>query len=167
MTGLPVRGAAGGREPHIQTGSGASTIGTGRRDISIPPAAFVQMVGARAQSSHAWHGLRCVNGWSGHSLGCVRSRNATFPYYGPLMGFGPGFVLRCDEPAVVRRVILRAQSQAGLHADRPRPTEQRKSLCQSSWKPWHRYHSGWGTVATRGRRLSPLHDSASSCSTKL
>ena len=29
------------------------------------------------------------------------------------------------------------------------------------------YCSGWGTVATRGRRLSPLHDSASSCSTKL
>ena len=28
-------------------------------------------------------------------MGCVRSRNATFPYYGPLMGFGPGFVLRC------------------------------------------------------------------------
>ena len=32
--------------------------------------------------------------------------------------------------------------------------------------PW-RKPSGWGTVATRGRRLSPLHDSASSCSTKL
>ena len=49
----------------------------------------------------------------------------------------------------------------------PRPTEQRKSLCQSSRKPWHRYHSGWGTVATRGRWLSPLHASVSSCSSKL
>ena len=42
---MPVRSAAGGRTPHIQTGSGASTNGTGRRAISIPPAAFVQMVG--------------------------------------------------------------------------------------------------------------------------
>ena len=54
------------------------------------------------------------------------------------------------ENTIVRRVILRAQPQAGLHAHRPRPTEQRISLCQCSRKPWHRYHSGWGTVATRG-----------------
>ena len=74
---------------------------------------------------------------------------------------------RSSPPTIVRRVVLRAQTKTGLHAHRPRPTEERVPLCQCSREPWHRYHSGWGTVATRGQRLSPLHDSASSCSTKL
>ena len=91
-----------------------------------------------------------------HSSSCLRALSCT-----------RAAPTRCPHQSNSCAAALLALAGHRKQAGKRSGTEQRISLCQSSRKPWHRYHSGWGTVATRGRRLSPLYVSVSSCSSKL